>query len=144
VIKISVKREPVRPLPQDIKIPPEIFAKVGDIVIDSIQNNIENQKQANGLPIKANAPSTVRAKELRGQNPPKSLIDTEHRFMRSESFLASVGSNDVTVEPRSDELKEINREVQQKGYVGWFGINDKARALIKETIRRHILAWLGR
>jgi len=143
MIKIEVIRQTVKaaPKPEKMTLGKDCLAALGNIGIDALQSNIEDQQQANGAPLKKNAQSTYRRKELAGQSPVKSLIDRLHRFMKSNSFKAAVGHDAVTVEPRSAELKEINVWVQEKGYTGWWGFRPKWKEMSRETIRRRIKEW---
>ena len=137
MIKIEVERVTIKPCPKII-LGADCYDKIGNIVIDGIQSNIMDQQQSDGYPIKKNAQSTVRRKEILGQSPIRSLVDRLHRFVKSNSFMATITTSSATIEPRSSELKEISIEVQKKGYTGWFGIRPKWRAMISETIKRTI------
>jgi hypothetical protein len=135
---MSVTRERISH-PGDLEIGKENFEKIGEIVRASILRNIQSQTQANGAPLKENAPSTRRMKELAGR-PQLSLVDKLHRFVKPSNWLVSAENKRVVVEPRGD-LVELCEEVQVKGYTGWFGLNRKGIELVREILRGTIKKW---
>ena len=142
MLKLNIERETIKSCPKLSVIGAETFSKIGEIAISAIQANITSQQRADGSPIKKNEPSTVSRKELAGREP-LSLIDEEHRFIHADSFSATATDSNVTIEPRSDELKDLNLQVQQKDYTGWFGINAEARRLIGGLAMNAVKGFFG-
>ena len=119
---------------------------IGDLLSIGVVDNILQQRQANGSGIKRNAQSTSDRKALLGR-PLKSLIDepSRHRFIQGNrgSFrfgLTGTGTvRKLRIRPATDELRAISRHVQEKGYVGWFGIHRETAAAVLDVVSRWIV-----
>jgi hypothetical protein len=142
MIKLKIRREIIKGVPRSVKISADDYAIVGQLAKTSIQDNINQQMQADGSSLKANAPSTARRKELENK-PVLSLVDEEHRFIQPDSFSATVVDERVTIEPGNEELKDLSRQVQEKGYTGWFGLNATAEKAVRVTMRNAIKRLFG-
>lgn len=126
----------------DIKLDKKAFEDIGGVVCGDIVNRIQRGRQADGGAIKRNKPGTLARKAKLGQGA-RSLIADKLRFIRpgqGGSFRYWAHADRVIVEPGSQELKDLVRYVQQKGYTGWFGVSKTAfgtiRRIIVETIKR--------
>jgi len=132
-----------------VKLEENDWQDIGKIVVTSINSNIRGQKQADGAPLKRNAPSTVAAKAKRGVGS-MSLVADFKRFLSkaSEAWRITASEKSVTVEPGEltkggdEPLRRLVRFVQEKGYTGWFSVNAAAVTKIRAVIRRRILAVL--
>jgi hypothetical protein len=114
---------------------------IGKAVSGGILDNIRSQRQADGQPLQQNAPSTREAKRKLGL-PVLALVFKQHRFVKGNGMSwfgkPDVQGNRVTVRPSSAELANLSRSLQQRGYVGFFGVSDKARAAIRARVRKFI------
>jgi hypothetical protein len=146
--KVELKRVVKAKLPQ-IKFGAAVWKQIGEIAEGGILDNIMRQRQADGRPIKENAPSTRERKRKEGK-PQLSLIDRKKRFIKGGggSWRFRVLKNGVVIRPAKAELKRISRWVQQKGYVGWFGLSEKhvevIRAIFRKEIRKQFKGANGR
>lgn len=128
----------------------ETFEKIGAIAADAVVLNIKTSKQADGSLIKANAPSTARQKRSASrtwQGRVAPLIAEQLRFIQTGkggSWRWTVHRDHVVIEPSSAELRRLSRYVQQRGYVGWFGLSKKAWGLVREILRAKILESIKR
>lgn len=120
-------------------MPKEFWKQVADTVEAGILDNIVKQKQADGSMIKTNARSTLMHK-IALRRGTRSLVDEKHRFVKGRGrswkairYLANGAG--VVVGPATQELRELSRYVQQKGYTGWMGISATTRAALKELWR---------
>jgi len=139
-------------LPEFQGLSKPFWQAVGKIIVTSILQNILNQKQADGSPIKRNAPSTLEAKRRMGRGS-RSLVDALHRFVQGggkswrvrllrsgesragTSITHTYGGVEVSPAPT---LAVLNRHVQEKGYIGWLGINKSARNAIRLELRKEV------
>lgn len=112
----------------------------------SVLQNIKQQKQADGSTLKRNAKSTLKEKRRLGRGR-RSLVDEKHRFVqgRQQSWAGEErktmgGRTSIWIKPATPELRKLNRFVQENGYVGWLGINEKAvkaiRLLLQKMLNR--------
>lgn len=120
------------------------WVDAGRIIGDGVSENILMQQQADGSPIKENSPGTLAKKaELnRGQ---RSLIDQFHRLVRKAGAswkLTKKTTRGIEVGPATPEIKMISREVQKKGYRGWFGISLRTSMLLRGRLKSEILRLL--
>lgn len=128
----------------NLKLGTAFFEAVGAVIGGDIIGNIEDGRQADGSSIKENAPSTKRKKQRQGNAPIRSLVDVERRFIRrgKTSWNWVANSKSVTIEPtgigKSAPLYELVREVQEKGYTGWFGVSKKAHKAIRALLRKRV------
>ncbi len=140
----------------NLKLDGETLDEFGRIAVASILTNIRDQKQADGSPLKRNAPSTRQHKiDLRLPNPDLALVWIGRRLVKGNqtSFEYQVDDqkHQVTVRPsteqvtaRHGEIKStaspaaLCRYVQRRGYVGWFGINEKARLAMRASLRKFL------
>lgn len=122
------------------------MVQLGELLSLGVVDNILQQKQASGARIRPNAPSTRHRKQRLGR-PVLSLIDDpkKHRFIKGGkgSFTYSAkghsrGTRTIVVEPATGELRKLNRYVQQKGYVGWFGVSRETEAAVRLALRDFI------
>lgn len=135
-----------------LKVPATVMNEVGQIAEGNILDNINTQRQGDGSPIKANAPSTLERKRRLGRGT-RSLIDEFHRFVRgnkgswrwkatTKGQLAAVEITPTTVArgrgSRRRALSDLVRWVQEKGYVGWFALSDDGRDAIRDVFRKWI------
>ncbi len=127
--------------PVTLRFDENTLSDIGRLVSGGILDNIRSQRQADGTSLKANAPSTREAKRKMGL-PALSLVFKQHRFVKglSQSWAAVVdlARNRVSVRPATMELANLSRSLQQRGYTGWFGVSERARAAIIERVRRFI------
>ncbi len=119
---------------------------VGKLIEASILENIKTQTQADGSGLQRNKPSTSAKKRAMGRRL-LSLVDEKHRFVKGQGqswkHETSKAKGMVTVRPATDELRELVKSVQIGGngrnkYRGWFGINKKAAAAIRQKAREMI------
>ena len=143
-------------LPREINLPRSMYEGVGKLVAAAIVSNIIRQQRADGGAIKQNAPSTLQSKRDRGVRL-RSLIDEGERLIRGrgQSFRLETSPNQVAVVPSSTartgrprskpaSAKQIARWVQEKGYVGWFGVGRQDRAAIKEWLKKEVREYLAK
>ena len=140
MMKVDLVRKRVAVLPK-YKFDQRTFEKIGKAVAGGVLVNIASQKQADGQRLKANRPATQQRKRDKGR-PALSLVDKKRRFVKGGggSWKYKATSSSVVVFPATNELKALVRWVQLKGYVGWFGISDKARNAIRAILREFIKA----
>ena len=126
-------------------IPGELINKALNIAESSIIDNILMQRQADGTALKKNRRSTIQRKIEKGQANPKSLIDEQHRFIqkRQRSWKHKILGKGTAkwsafIYPATAELKDLNKEVQIKGYRGWFAPSKQALILMCEMVRNEI------
>ena len=131
-------------------LPQTTLEQVARITEQSIIDNILQQKQATGAPLKKNAPGTIRRKMAEGKAP-RSLVDQYNRFiqMMRKSWVwtitgAGTTKQQISIKPNSQitaggiSLRVLNESVQKKGYVGWFAANKAAIAAIKTVMGNYI------
>lgn len=127
--------------PISLRFDEQTLTDIGKVTGAGILDNIRSQTQADGQPLQQNAPSTREAKRKLGL-PALSLVFRQHRFVKGNSLSwlgkPDVPGNRVTVRPSNAELANLSRSLQQRGYVGWFGVSDKARAAVKARVRKFI------
>lgn len=129
-------------LPNFKKLSPKFWTTVAKSVEGSIIQNINEQQQADGSPLKRNSPTTLKIK--READPPrdqKSLIDHFSRFVQTGGGSWTILRKKrkfITVGAATGELRKLNKSVQRLGFVGWLGINKKGRASIRAKLRREI------
>lgn len=138
-----------------LKMDLELLKRIGKIGEGAILENILRQKQASGAPLQRNKPSTQRLKAMKGstwRGRVMSLIDKKKRFVKGQgrSFRSSVvdGGKAVYIEPSpfatgKPNVKQLAQWLQEphphrNRYLGWFGLNAKARVAIKKELR----AWV--
>ena len=136
--EIRVKRVKAK-LPA-LRIPMPVMRKVGKVAEGSILDNIKKQRQADGSPLKENAPSTQERKR-RLRRPLLSLVDELHRFVQGNRgswhwYPTKKGEQTlVVITPATAELRRLVRYVQDKGYTGWFAVSKKGEAGIRKIFR---------
>lgn len=142
-VKVKIYSSSKITLP-DVFLDEKAYDQIGKVAEASILDNIRRQQQADGSALKINAPST-RERKRRAGRPVLSLVDRLHRFVKGNQRSWKVRKttkrgrvNGIEVVPATSELKKLVRYVQEKGYVGWFGINKDAVAAIKEAVRESI------
>ncbi len=152
MINVKVSRVSKADFPEGGKIRLKLkdWEDIGKLIVVGIQTNINNQQQADGSPIKSNAPSTLARKRKEGKEP-KSLIDQFKRFVKrtTSSWFVSPSTESVTVypsdytggDPSGATLRSLVRSVQARGYVGWFGISKRALSGIRLVVRNRIKAF---
>lgn len=153
--------------PVPIKLGADIMGKAGKVIRASILDNIKQQRQADGSPLKSNSPRTIERKIRLGQRP-LSLVDQGHRLVKggdNGSYSVDAGPGIVTVRP-SDQImqapikqvppmhgrkrrkrtqvttraspREITRWVQEAGYLGYFKPGASGIAALKALFAQHI------
>lgn len=115
---------------------------VAKVAQGSILDNILSQRQASGEQLKRNKTSTI-ARKLKAGRKPRSLIDVMHRFIQGAGKSWKVirllpNGKGIEIGPATDELKRLMGLVQEKGYVGWIGLNTKAASAIKVLLREEV------
>ena len=143
-IKISWRRKPKLPT---LLLNDEALNLIAKAAEGSIIDNIITQKQATGVPIKRNEPSTVERKRKMGWlvgGRAMALIAQMHRFVKGHglSWRSSIDTAKqmIIIRPANAELARLSYFVQLKGYVGWFAIGNKGREAIRAVLRQ----WIGR
>lgn len=142
MIRIKVLRKNAMKFP-GLKLNATDLQKAGKVVEGSILDNIRRQQQTDGSTLKENAYSTRERKRKAGR-PTLSLVDKLHRFVQGNgaSWKSTVAEsrNAVVVTPATAELAELSRNLQRRGYTGWFGLNasgvEAIKAIIRNAIRR--------
>jgi len=140
--ELNIRRLSRAQIPSLSGFSPEFWEKVGDVVSGSILDNIIRQQQADGTPIKENAPSTKAAKQKQGRGV-RSLIHLKDRFVQgakgSWKILQFIpNGRGILVGPATAELRKLVRWVHQLGYVGWLGVNVEGIAAIRTLLREEI------
>jgi len=127
------------------------FEKIGEVASSSIVLNVATSTQTSGAPIKENAPSTIRRKQKNPRSKKvggmvRPLVDVMRRFIKpgaNGSWRWWAHDDYARIEPGDPggdpTLKELSRSLQARGYRGWFGINKKARAIIKRIVKERLL-----
>lgn len=122
-----------RPWVLEFKLNESDWNRIGEAILKSFLRNVRGQVTATGLQQKKNAPNTIAAKRKKGRRSPanSSLVDDPktYRFSRGSNYEIDTDKEGATVFPR--DLK-VSRYVQKKGYVGWIGVDSRAkRAIVK-------------
>jgi hypothetical protein len=120
------------------------FEEVGQKAAAGIVMNIKSGRQADGSPIKKNAPSTIRRKNKENwkhEGNIRSLIMKEERFIQPGmgSWRWFAYKDRVNLEPATRWLKDMSKRLQLRGYVGWLGLSKKTRRVVQLVFRKHIL-----
>jgi hypothetical protein len=147
VVRVKVIRERVWEAPALVLSDNE-KDRLGKLLLGGIMQNIKQQEQADGSPLKRNAPGTEKRKRNAGK-PALSLVDEEHRFVKPGNWArtwSTDGSQVVVIEPLDvggpPTLKELVRDLQVAGYTGWFGASKETVAaavqLMRDWLRRAI------
>lgn len=137
------------------KVDEECLDEFGRICVSSVLGNIKDQRQEDGSPLKRNAPSTLEEKRALGL-PLLSLVWIGHRLVKGGSksfeYKTNVNKQLVTIVPSTVQVTahhpkvgkstaspaELTEWVQRKGYVGWFGVNDKGREALRFALRKFL------
>lgn len=126
-----------------LRLDPSLLKEIAKLGEASILSNIRRQQQADGAALKANAPQT-RERKRKKRRLQLSLVDSKHRFVRgkSGSWTAQIHARTSTVilQAATNELRNLSEYVQRMGYVGWLGINKQARAAMRASLRKWIVA----
>jgi hypothetical protein len=101
----------------DLRLTNRFWRAAAELARDGIVGNVRAQQQADGNPLKRNAPSTRARKQKLGRAQ-LSLIDdpSQYRFARKSNYEIVVRKDSMIVRPRA---QKILRYVQDKGYTGW-------------------------
>jgi hypothetical protein len=159
---MRVVRKRALKLPE-IRLSKEFWTEVGGLVAAGIVTNVIMQRKgeqssnraivvSRGGRLKMNKKSTRDRKAAEGK-PLMSLVDEEHRFVRSggSSFKvvrylrsgrimgAVVG---VVVGPATRELRELIGHVAQRGYVGYIGLHSSVKKAIGVALRLELKRYL--
>lgn len=133
-----------------LRLTQEQMKEIGEIVADGIRENILAQRQADGSPLKGNAPSTIESKIKRGL-PTLSLADEGRRLLLRTSYIVKGARNRIEI--RLSGAKRKGREgstakaeapsmlaqyTQEAGYRGWFGASQETLAAVREYLRELI------
>lgn len=137
-MQVKLRRKKKAEIPT-IKLPMKTKKLVASAVEGGIIDNIISQKQADGSPLKRNQKKT-RDRKAKAGRPGLSLVDKMRRFVkgRKQSWDFKTTTKGVIIKAATSELRNLMRYVQENGYVGWFGISEKARAAIKAAVRKEI------
>ena len=117
------------------------FDAIGKVASASIVTNIQRGQQEDGTSIKENASETKDAKRSRKyKGSTRSLIDKKHRFIQpgKGSWTWRADRDSVTITPATGWLAKISKYLQQRGYVGWFGISKRGWTGITRIVRVRI------
>ena len=155
MVQPKVVRERRAELPP-LKLERALLERMGKVAEGAIIENILRQKQADGRPLQRNKPSTRDRKIKQGRlyhGKVKSLIDEKRRFVkgRGQSFKSRIilAGRGLLVEPGTGagrpSIKQLSRWLQEphperNRYLGWFGLNKKARKALKTELRKWIEA----
>ena len=146
MVRVSITRERKFVAPE-LKLGDADKTKIAKVILGDVLNNIKQQKQADGTPLKRNRPGTTSRKQAEGK-PPLSLVDEEHRFVKPGNWIASWGDKTLTVEPGAvggpPTLKELVEDVQIRGYTGWFGVTREAVAAVQILLKSFIRSAIRR
>jgi len=134
-------------------LPQKVLEDVAKLAEQGIVENILKQQQADGKPLKRNPPGLTKAK-IRNQRkyPTFSLIDKYHRFiqyMRKSWVWTIYGggttNQHISIKPTTAvvsgaklPLSTIAKDVQMRGYVGWFAVGKKSVGAIKVVMANWI------
>jgi hypothetical protein len=135
---LRMQREKRASFPSVLELDRAVLDKIGQVVAASVTDNVIRQRTVDGGRIKLNAPSTRERKRREGK-PALSLIDEQRRFIKPGAWTWRVKRNSVTILPSTSELRELMRELQERGYVGWFGASPKALAAVREIVKAYIM-----
>ena len=127
-----------------IQLGKQFWQDSGEAIEAGILDNIAKQKTADGGALKRNAPKTIERKLLLGRGI-RSLVDEKHRFVQGAQGsykIKLIGgmfgkATGVSVIAR-DWPRRIGGYLEDKGYTGWFGISQKALALIRRLLRLEV------
>lgn len=131
-----------------VHINAKTMRKASRVAVKEIIANVEDSAQTNGELIKQNAASTYKRKQFERQHgntlPNISLVDRvgsfiKERFYRRKAMSSSFEIRHSKIDPESGNT--VLREVQERGYTGWFGLGDAGfRAVVSilriETLKR--------
>jgi hypothetical protein len=132
--------------PPRLELPDELKEKIAKLLKASILDNIKNQRQADGSPLKANSQRYADYKQRAGMTWKGSvlaLVAKEHRFTRPELWSAEWEGDGLAlkliIEPTAGEdTARISLSVQERGYTGWFAAPtadiEAALALVRKWI----------
>lgn len=138
----------------DITLDKRALEEIAAVIENESIENILNQRQADGSALKANPPGYRKAKESAGFGG-KSLIRKDHSLVRDRKGVSREGGakgsarstfqsnvnvlrGSVSVELSPGKAKERGEAVQERGYEGWFGINERVVKLIELVVIRFI------
>jgi hypothetical protein len=142
---ISIKRMVAIEAPK-LDLPSDLKDKLAKLLQGAILKNIKDQKQADGSQLKQNSQRYADYKKRKGKTiggRVLALVFEERRFARPDLWPATWTKNKLTIEPSTaEDTRQISRDVQIRGYVGWFAPSAKAaeaaRALIRAWIQKTI------
>ncbi|HDL49734.1 MAG TPA: hypothetical protein ENH33_07250 [Actinobacteria bacterium] len=128
-------------VPPDYKFDERALKEMGRVVEATIVSNVRDQKKLDGTRIKRNSPEWASKKAAAGWGE-RSLIskDKSLKKKQSKSFRSrtSLAHGFVVTEPATQKALDRAGWVQQMGYTGWIGINEKAMKLIHAVIKKFI------
>lgn len=120
--------------PAKIRFGNEDFQRAGEVVAGDVRRNILKQKQADGSPLKRNAPGTLSRKRKKGL-PLLSLIAEGRRLVKQGAFRVTLRKGMAIVRPVH---ADISRWVQKMGYTGWLGPSREGRKAVIQVFREAI------
>lgn len=119
-------------------LPVRVLEEIAKLAEASILHNIKHQQQADGAALKVNSPAW-REHKRKKRRPQLSLVNALHRFVRGGggSWATQIyrSKSTIIVRAATNELAQLSEWVQGMGYVGWHGVNRKARAAMMQVIR---------
>ena len=147
MVKVRVIRERKFVAPE-LRLGDSDRAKIAKVILGDVLNNIKQQKQADGSPIKRNRTSTSARKQAEGK-PPLSLVDEEHRFVKPGNWIAGwTGDKTLTIEPGMvggpPTLRDLVTSVQMSGYTGWFAVTIEAVGAVQVLLKNFIRSAIRR
>lgn len=147
-MKAKVVRKKKANLPA-IKLDKELLNSIGRAMEGAILENIAMQRQADDAPLRANKQATANRKRAKGwlwKGRAMSLVAEFKRLVRGRqaSWRWRLKKNAVIVGPSTDEVRNLSRYVQLKGYTGWLGLNRRSRDAIRSMVRHWIVTKFQR
>jgi hypothetical protein len=140
-VKVEAKVRKKAQIPK-LVLPKTFWEQVAVVVSGSILDNIVKQRQADGQPLKKNAPTTLLRKLAHGRGS-RSLVDKEHRFVqgsgmswRATYFYANNAG--VRIGPATTQLRDLVRFLAEKGYSGYIGVSQSCRSALKALLKQQL------
>ncbi len=129
------------PIGLTLTLPKALLQRLGELKVADIINNIEQQKQGSGAPLKQNALATLKRKAARKNPEKRSLVDLRKRLLNPHTYKIKV-SKTVSVTPKAFGLPELHIWLQEKGYVGWLDSSRRFMNDVRGIMRAYIQSLL--
>ncbi len=151
-MKFGVHRTVKLPVGAKFEMSEAFWRDIGKIAESSILQNIKEQRQSDGAALKRNRPTWAEFKRRLGLGT-RALVAQRHRFVRGSEMSWSFGvlrdargAIGMQIGHATQELWALSKSLQMRGYVGWLGLNQKAREAmilrLRVEMRRMIQAAL--